>query len=77
MLWSVLQAARHADRAMLERDGLIQKIENGVVRCHELHAQLTEGKEFYSSVYKRCVLTAGWLTVPRMSGYLIARYTVC
>lgn len=58
-----VQAARHADRAMLERDGLIQKIENGVVRCHELHAQLTEGKEFYSSVYKRCVLAAVWLTV--------------
>lgn len=49
----MVQAARQADRLTLERDQVIQQIENGVVRCHELHAQLTEGKEFYSSVSKR------------------------
>ena len=44
---------RKADPALLERDTLIQQLENGVLTCHELHAQLTEGREFYASVSKR------------------------
>ncbi len=47
------QAARRANPAVLERDALIQRLETGVVGCHELHAQLSEGLEFYASVGKR------------------------
>lgn len=47
------QNARRADPAVLERDALIQRLETGVVACHELHAQLSEGLEFYTSVGKR------------------------
>jgi len=37
----------------LERDRLIQQMEVGIVKCHELHAQLTEGNDFYKSISKR------------------------
>jgi hypothetical protein len=47
------QAARQADRVTLERDALIQQLETGIVRCHEIHAQLTEGKSFYNTISKR------------------------
>ena len=47
------QASRNADPMTLERDKLIQQLEVGIVRCHELHAQLTEGNDFYKSISKR------------------------
>jgi hypothetical protein len=47
------QAGRKADPVLLERDTLVQQLETGVLQCHELHAQLAEGREFYASVSKR------------------------
>lgn len=47
------QAGRKTDPALLERDALVQQLETGVLQCHELHAQLAEGREFYASVSKR------------------------
>lgn len=47
------QAGRKDDPSLLERDRLVQQLETGVLQCHELHAQLAEGREFYASVSKR------------------------
>jgi hypothetical protein len=37
----------------VERDRMTQQLETGIVRCHELHAQVVEGREFYTSIIKR------------------------